>query len=223
MVTIEFKYDIIKDSSNIWDSFNNRFHHKVTYLLDINIESEIKGKRWEKVSNFIIEKNKKYIQKHGIFIEAILQSCYSYWQINGDEIINIIEGIFKKEFYSNNLSAYLTLCSRSPYCPKENSFMISILADPTQLVYTFAHELFHLQAYKSFANIFLPKNSIIFEDVMETLTTILDTEYRKTFPLKAISTSTKTILRDKAEELWFRTNDINDVADELFKLYKNRD
>lgn len=185
-----------------------------------NIEN-IAERDWECVKGPLIAIHEEFKETHREFIFAVLVAMQSYWASAQEQIIKCLNRIFINSPADKVFSAFLTLCSRCPYNPQDDSFMVSFLASPTQAVYTVSHEIFHLLTYDRIPETIKKCPPHIRDEFCEILTFILDIEMNHMvwLPPDRRKNIRHTPMGKVVVSLWDSSKDIDKVSQKTLKIF----
>lgn len=224
MDRISFKFDIEKDTLNLWESVNfESSWANVSRSLPQKLINLCKNKRLEECKEEIKEMNSN-IYKSSI-IPATLTAIETGWREIETPFFDRINKMFGRSIDPSLITCYLTTSPRCPYNPKDNNlwFMASIHKPIYGSVKTCGHEISHLYFHKFYEEKLLKKlTKEKFADLKEALTVLLNLEFSDLFIARDNGYLVHKELRDFISKEWVKSRNLDDLINKCInKLGRN--
>jgi hypothetical protein len=222
MPTIIFKLDEDRDIRNVWELCNTSLlwiESTEKKPLEEGYKNSFRNRNFEECREEIWN-SMKGLYSLGI-VEAFRDSVEKSWAGLNKQYFSRLERVTSREVYVQNFIAYATTIGRCPYCIKDNSFMFSIRRPLLQCLRTSGHELMHLQ----FSHYFL--DEIVAQigdtkttDLNESLTVLLNLEFRDLWLVEDQGYPTHQKLREFISEQWKKEKDFDVLLEKCIGYLK---
>ncbi len=216
MVTINIKLNIKKDAWNWWHACN-KVSHGVDWKkrVDKNLWKKIYGKTEKEAFKFLMPYLRKYYKEHEKDLDKNIEDSRKLVNDKFQEAYELMEKIIGKPLYRENFACFLTTFPRCPYNYKKGYVWFCALWPAKCYLGTFLHELLHFQFiayYKNNPSIksLSPEQ---FEYLKESLTVILNYEFKEYLCQKDRGYSQHQELRKKLEIFWRRNRNFNQLIE----------
>ena len=204
-IALHFNYDAIRDAKNIVESSRLSFHESLSYLVGFGGSIFPQATTWPDV----VDAASSFDREHRSLIESVLASFTSHWQTFRKPVLDCLHEIFNERLSIQTVNVYLTSCSRCPYDPNAPSFMVSIWASPLEVVYTCAHELFHIHFWRINGNRIRELPNAASSNLLESFIAILNDELPKHIPIVSGSCRIDTPDGKVVRDIWRRTRNLH--------------
>jgi len=221
MPQVRFQFDKEKDNQNLWElcNFSNPWESKDKLSLDLSLEKKWKGKNFKDSSNDI-EDYLRVIQNSGypeIFCECLNKS----WEKINKDYFSRLERLTNKSIFAESINGYITTVGRSTNHLYNKSFTVSMHRQILQALRTCGHELLHLQVEnyfgKNISNILGEKK---FEIINESLTVLLNLEFKDLWFMEDSGYEPHKELRTFISEEWKKEKDFDKLIDRCITRLK---
>lgn len=155
-----------------------------------------------------------YMSANGIDIQKAVAGHQSEWDTIATEFQKRAEGVFGTTL-PHDITAYLSINSRSPYSLQENYFFVAV---PTSSVNkTAMHELWHFYTWQKFGQEWEDKlGKQKYNDIKEALTVLLNVECKDLMPeVEDKGYPQHQELRAKILEIWSLKKNIDGLWSQL--------
>lgn len=223
MPKVIFKFDIEEDAKNYWECANSNLHwgNDFTKSLRPEVLKKLKGKSWMKVKKETISMLMRGYQQNKEKNMEKLKVIQKKWDKMNDKYFKKLEDITKHKIYTKEFTCNITSIGRCPYNPKENSFMTNIFWKIEKILISCAHELMHLQFHYYFEKPLRKKLSYEkFHDLKESLTVLLNIEFKNLFKEKDIGYPKHQKLRKYIMQKWKENPDFEKLLEECVEYLK---
>lgn len=211
MPTLRFELDKDRDIRNAWELCNIQFpwaESKEKMPLKEDYKSLWKGKDFDECREEIWN-SIKVLYSSGI-IEAFRIGVEKSWAGINQKYFSRLEKVTGRQIYTDSFTTYMTSVGRCPYNPEDNSFMISIKRPLLQCLRTSGHELMHLQFHHYFWEEISKKiGNAKAADLNESLTVLLNSEFRDLWMVEDTGYPTHQRLRGFIGRTWKEVNDFD--------------
>ncbi|MFA5128865.1 MAG: hypothetical protein WC445_02740 [Patescibacteria group bacterium] len=215
MVTINIKLDIKKDAWNWWNACN-KISHGVDWKQRVgeSLWKKIYGKTEKEAFKFLIPYLKKYYKEHKKVLEKNLAEAQKLFDDNAQEACSLMEKITGKQLYRKKFTCFLTTFPRCPYNYEKGYVWLCAVWSAKCYLGTFLHELLHFQFIAYCKNKQPVKNLSPrqFEYLKESLTVILNYEFKKYLCQKDKGYDLHQAFRKKLEILWQKNKNFNQLV-----------
>ncbi len=157
----------------------------------------------------------KYITDNNIDTSASITEYQSEWNTIAEEYQKRAEAVFGVTL-PHDITAYLSINSRSPYNLQQNYFFIAVPA--TSARKTAMHELWHFYTWQKFGQEWEDKlGKQKYNDTKESLTVLLNVECKDLLPegVEDAGYPQHQELRKRIETLWAKDPNINHLWAQL--------
>ncbi len=211
---VSFAYDKEKD---IWcllnkgKSSNNSQNPTKQYMQLVALYGE---NPTEKEAKVFID---KYLTENKIDITERIENLQNDWESISSEFQTRAENIFGT-LLSNNITAYLTINSRSPYNIQKDFFYVSLSSNQTRKIAM--HELWHFYTWYGLGT---EQEEILgkekYNELKEALTVLLNIECKDLLPEGVTDAGypQHQELREKILEYWQKDKNIQNLWDYISK------
>ena len=102
MVKVEFKFDLIKDAKNYYDTANSdiNYGHDFTKSIRLEVYKKLKGKKWDDVKKYMINLLKRGYKLNKEKNEKKLKEIKSAWKKVESRYFKKLEKITKEKIYT---------------------------------------------------------------------------------------------------------------------------
>lgn len=221
---LNFIFDEEKDLYNIWETCNAKSDYGYDFrknmpknILDIcknkkynECKKDLKKLRKEFYSNFLIKSTTKFFE--------------DIWNKIGKEYFKRLEKITKKRYQFEKINVYLTTSGRCPYNPhgKTPHFFINFFSGASMALATAGHEIMHIHIHNTdyWTKI---ENEIGYDkthDLKESLTELLNLEFRDLWIIDDVGYPNHTKLRRYISQQWNKNKDFEKLIDNSIKWIK---
>jgi hypothetical protein len=224
MTNVIFRFDKEKDLKNIWETCNAKSSYGQSWKGRVteNIFRMCKGKKY-KNCRAELKKTMGYI--HNNKITDITADLFSRgWKEIEKEYFNRLKKIMKSPFYSKKINAYLTTAGRCPYNPDRRYpyFYVTFFGNIPSILEIAGHELMHLQFHNSKYWAICEKElgNKKTHDLKESLTVLLNMEFRDLWIIEDRGYPNHTELRKFISGQWKKEKDFDKLIDSSIKWIK---
>lgn len=214
MFTLTVKINIKKDAWNWWHACN-RISHGIDWKqrIDSSIRKQIVGKNKKDAFTFLIPYLTNYYSENLDSIAAMQKESQNIFDRKLNEACQLMEKVTQFPLYKNNFIVYLTTFPRCPYDYETGSVWLCCLWPTKCYMGTFLHELLHFQFIHYYTN--LPEVKLLtpelFEYLKESLTIILNCEFRTFLCQSDKGYQKHFFLRRKLTQFWETHKDFKDL------------
>ena len=219
MTQIIFKYDLGKDIENFIRGTRAKNSSKPTKLQEIYIAKNGTDYNEAKVREFL----ESYTKKISFDPEKSMRELEESWRKIEGPFLQRIEEMFKITYPASQIMAYLTTNQRCTYNIPENYFFVNFAAKSSNHI--IMHELFHFYTWYALHDDLVTAeiDENQYNDIKESLTVLLNTEFLELMNGardKGYPQHVET--REKVQELWNSSKDIQQVAFGVFTPHRRR-
>lgn len=206
MPNLIFEFNKEKDILNLWELCNlpNPWEDNNKLQLNPSLINKWKGKSLEDckydISHYLLPiHNSGYPE---IFSEALAKS----WDKINDAYFKRLENLTEKPFSQQQVNAYISTVGRSAYNLDENYFTVSMHRQLLHALRTCGHELLHMHIEKNFSDYLIKelKNYQKFDFLNESLTVLLNHEFKDLWFMEDKGYSSHKPLRNFIEQEWIK-------------------
>lgn len=222
MVKLIFGIDKEKDILNLWELCNipNPWEDKGKIQLKPSLKEKWKNKSLnnskEEISVYL---NEIYNLGYPNFFCESLDKC---WSKIGDTYFSRLEKLTKRPVFSESPKAYITTVGRSAYHLLEGYFTVSMHRQILQALRTCGHELLHMQVENYFGEEITKKiGALKFDMINESLTVLLNSEFRDLWFMEDKGYSSHIKLRKFISEEWNKEKDFENLIKKCTDYLKN--
>jgi len=220
MPKVTFKFDKEKDLWNIWETCNSSSRwHNFKKTLPSHFLEMCEGKEFSECRDKLSEYREK-MYNSGL-IEIFVKAVQEAWNKINDKFFKRLEKIMKHSICFENFTGYVTTVTRCPYDYEEPSFMVSFFRDIAHTLNTSGHEIMHIQFHNTYweeieKEIGKEKTA----DLKESLTVLLNLEFRDLWFVDDIGYEPHQELRKFIEEEWKKKPDFDILMKKCKKYLK---
>jgi len=212
---IQIKQDINKDAWNWWDG-TNKISHGVNWgeRIDLDIRKQIKNKTHEQSLAFLIPYLENYYKENKEKLDKVVNEAQLLFDDKVDECLELMTKITKHPMYRQDFTCFLTTFPRCPYNIKNGYVWLCALWPTKCYLGTFLHELLHFQfIHYYYDNPEVKKlTNIQFEYLKESLTVILNYDFKKYLCQTDSGYEIHQDLRKKLADFWIKTQDFDKLV-----------
>jgi len=220
MNKLRFKFNKERDALNFWELCNSEcFWKNEKADLDTSYINLFKEKSFEESKDHILSYLKSVHESHyiGIFKESLTRS----WELINDEYFNRLEKITNSFISSEDFTAYITTVGRCTY-RRDNTFTVSLKRPLLQAMRICGHELLHLcidNLYGDWIRRRIGEDK--FDFLNESLTVLLNLEFRDLWYVKDIGYAKNKNLRNLIATEWTNEKDFEKLLEGCINYLKN--
>jgi len=212
---ITLKIDKEKDAWNWWHAANHS-SHGVNWSERIKQPQmrEIIGLDKEAAMKILLPFLDKYYQDNAELIASQLKAGQELFLQQGQAAMGKMVQIFNRPLYKNSFVGFLTTFPRCPYNYEEGYFWLCALWPAKCYLGTFLHELLHFQFIFYYQDKILPLiGKEKFERLKESLTVILNDDFREFLCQSDQGYAVDQESRQKLLQKWQEDKDIDQIID----------
>jgi len=219
MSKLEFRFDRERDALNFWELCNSECSWKDEKTdLDLNYLNLFKEKSFSDSKKKILKMLNKLHNSH--YIEIFRDSLQKSWEQINDEYFDRLEKLTNNSISSENFTAYITSVGRCAY-KKNNTFTVSLKRPLLQAVRTCGHELLHLHIDNLYGkNLRESIGEDRFNFLNESLTVLLNLEFKNLWQAKDIGYFQNKNLREFIEKEWKEKKDFGVLMEKCVEYLK---
>ncbi|HQB50670.1 MAG TPA: hypothetical protein PLT32_00430 [bacterium] len=212
---IVLKIDKEKDAWNWWHAANHPSHGVAWSERIAQREiKEIIGLDQATAGNILLPFLDKYYQENQDLLNSQLKVGQDLFNQKGQAAINKVVEIFGRPLYRDNFVGFLTTFPRCPYNYEAGYFWLCALWPAKCYLGTFLHELLHFQFIFYYQAEILPLlGKEKFERLKESLTVILNDEFRDFLCQSDQGYAIDQALRQRLFEKWQEDKSIDRLID----------
>ena len=204
MPKVIFEFNKEKDIENLWElcNFPNPWEDPDKLQLETSLRNRWQGKGFEEskqdISDYLSQiHNSGYPE---IFSETLTKS----WEKINNIYFQRLENLTQKSFSQEKVDAYISTVGRSAYNLDENCFTVSMHRQLLHALRTCGHELLHMHIEKNFSDYIIKelKNYQKFDFLNESLTVLLNQEFKDLWFMEDKGYSSHKYLRNFIEQEW---------------------